>query len=283
MLCNESTNGNLCTQDCQRLEQQAVITQGSSNSVGFPEEDPPQYHPTPEQLKRKVRHRRSESHGSGNFSAKNSPHGDRKVSFGTPRSNSSPRLAKLDEVKLKATSEALKTRFADEDNDRDASSTSSSEYECRIDPPLGLTAENIDEPDLVHGDDDSDYLERLDRKLSQVIANRESLQPIPSSSSIVHRNNSDKYGPLSMSYAQRRRDEGSVVRFDDDDGRDGSCSDSDLENSVPTAGGARSRQISSSAALQSAQNQWSDDSNNDDEDDTTNPHFMLRRRRFVCT
>ncbi len=54
---------------------------------GFVSPDPVQYHPTAEKLKtsRKHRHRRTGSHGSGNFaylqtsSPKNSPHRERRV------------------------------------------------------------------------------------------------------------------------------------------------------------------------------------------------------------
>lgn len=276
-----------------------------------------QYHPTAEQLKvRKHRHRRTGSHGSGNFnyveqqqiSPRTSPNRERRVScHGTPRlaqkAATSPQQqqhspgsgSRIDHnLPLNPASFLLyddnNVNCDDDANNinlrRDSCTTSSGE-ECQM-----VTAE-----EAAH----DDHLETLDRKISDIM-NRGDLS----------RSNSDKYGPLSFSYKSNNGSGGSrrrkrsdkispgsarrlannnarnspggggsdAVRFEEDvdDGGGESTDSRDEEECSRTAAAAVvvSANPASSAAATTSSVLWSDDADDSDED---NPRFKLRRRR----
>lgn len=266
-----------------------------------------QYHPTAEKLSkvRKHRHRRSGSHGgSGTFgpSPRNSPHGDRRrVScHGTPRlsNHSSPRLdpSSLRREGGRGGEDDLNcntiARFAD---------SSTSEDDLQPHPAHRRSSNNnnggshLTSPRFVIDPDDDDYLETLDRKVSEIM-NR-GRQPVTSTSltscaaglqassstpaSFLQVQSLNQNGNLSapsasaplfqsrspgmakrVSHEQGQAGNGGgegLVRFDDEDGG-GESTDSDLEDEHPVDGA---------------------NSNGEDDldSDLDNPRFMLRRRR----
>lgn len=146
------------------------------------------------------------------------------------------------------------------------------------------SSDGDDECKIVPGPIDDDYLETLDRKVYEIM-NRDRTRNLPGSrsSADLSRSNSEKYGPLSMGYSQRRRASNQqlpggppsadmnapssivgeeVVRFDDEDG--GGESTDSRDSSPEDLGGIH----------------WSDDPD-DSEDELDNPRFMLRRRSTI--
>jgi hypothetical protein len=176
--------------------------------------------------------------------------------------------------------------------DPDATSSSDDDDRCRILPDLA----------------DDDYLERLDRKVSEVIS-RSRLGNLPSSSELG-RSNSEHYGPLSLSYNARalakksspgtahrmsrtpRTSESTVVQSTSS----ATTTLPDTEGSVRFGGGDDDNDGDSSDTLESspedfsgvaqagAGERWSDvDVDVEDEsaegDDEDNNGVVLRRRR----
>ena len=268
-----------------------------------------QYHPTAEKLSkvRKHRHRRSGSHGgSGTFGAspRNSPHGDRRrVScHGTPRlsNHSSPRL---DPSSLRREDDANSNtiaRFADSSTSEDdlqqhpAHRRSSNNNNNNGGGGSHLTSPRF----VIDPDDDDDYLETLDRKVSEIM-NR-GRQPVTSTSLIPAAGmQASSSTPASFLQVQSQNQNGNIsaasasaplfhnrspgmakrighdqiqtgsggngggeglVRFDDEDGG-GESTDSDLEDEH---------------VVEAANSNGEED---DLDSDLDNPRFMLRRRR----
>ncbi len=266
-----------------------AVTSPSASAMASPPNDgavspdpPPQYHPTAEKLKtsRKNRHRRTGSHGSGNFaylqktsSPRESPIRERRTScHGTPRSaRASPRqVQEQQQQQLQQRISPMRqqdlTEVGEEEEGAAAVSikypvvvdSSSSDFECKI-----IAADAADD----------DYLETLDRKVSEIV-NRER-NPLPGGPAAFARSGSRRRSSR-VSPGQARRVSSStsitattptqnqpavkdVIRFDDSDsgGETTDSRDEDEDEAPPR--------------------RWSDD----DTDSDSNPRFMLRRRSTI--